>query len=99
MSLVYRYISPEHVPVQYGGLSVDNCDCNSDFTHDDIATEITIKPTTKQTVEIIIYEVRPSFVFDKPSMDILRTMYGHFIQWFDKPSFVFAINTKFSRFS
>ncbi|KAG7552492.1 CRAL/TRIO N-terminal domain superfamily [Arabidopsis thaliana x Arabidopsis arenosa] len=53
---LFKYISPEHVPVQYGGLSVDNCDCNSDFTHDDIATEITIKPTTKQTVEIIVYE-------------------------------------------
>ncbi|CAA0394274.1 unnamed protein product [Arabidopsis thaliana] len=51
-----KYISPEHVPVQYGGLSVDNCECNSDFTHDDIATEITVKPTTKQTVEIIVYE-------------------------------------------
>jgi hypothetical protein len=35
---------------------VDNCECNSDFTHDDIATEITVKPTTKQTVEIIVYE-------------------------------------------
>ncbi|CAH8388239.1 unnamed protein product [Eruca vesicaria subsp. sativa] len=53
---LFKYISPEHVPVQYGGLSVDNCDCNSDFTHEDIATEITVKPTTKQTVEIIIYE-------------------------------------------
>ncbi|KFK32084.1 hypothetical protein AALP_AA6G197400 [Arabis alpina] len=53
---LFKYISPEHVPVQYGGLSVDNCDCNSDFTHDDTATEITIKPSTKQTVEIIIYE-------------------------------------------
>ncbi|XP_010435861.1 PREDICTED: patellin-5-like [Camelina sativa] len=53
---LFKYISPEHVPVQYGGLSVDNCDCNSDFTHDDVATEITIKPATKQTVEIIVYE-------------------------------------------
>ncbi|KAF8106305.1 hypothetical protein N665_0144s0016 [Sinapis alba] len=53
---LFKYISPEHVPVQYGGLSVDNCDCNSDFTPEDTATEITVKPTTKQTVEIIIYE-------------------------------------------
>ncbi|KAL0845395.1 hypothetical protein Bca101_018641 [Brassica carinata] len=53
---LFKYISPENVPVQYGGLSVDNCDCNSDFTHEDTATEITVKPTTKQTVEIIIYE-------------------------------------------
>ncbi|RID70586.1 hypothetical protein BRARA_C02595 [Brassica rapa] len=53
---LFKYISPEHVPVQYGGLSVDSCDCNSDFTHEDTATEITVKPTTKQTVEIIVYE-------------------------------------------
>uniref|UniRef100_A0A1J3F978 Patellin-5 n=1 Tax=Noccaea caerulescens TaxID=107243 RepID=A0A1J3F978_NOCCA len=53
---LFKYLSPQHVPVQYGGLSVDNCACNSDFTHDDTATEITVKPTTKQTVEIVIYE-------------------------------------------
>lgn len=53
----YRYISPEQVPVQYGGLSVDPCDCNPDFSLDDAASEITVKPGTKQTVEIIIYEV------------------------------------------
>ncbi|CAN8246789.1 unnamed protein product [Cochlearia groenlandica] len=53
---LFKYISPEHVPVQYGGLSVDNCECNSDFTHNDTATEITVKPATKQTVEIIVYE-------------------------------------------
>ncbi|XP_010543667.1 PREDICTED: patellin-5-like [Tarenaya hassleriana] len=53
---LFKYISPEQVPIQYGGLSVDNCDCGSEFTRDDTATEITIKPTTKQTVEIIIYE-------------------------------------------
>jgi len=52
-----RYISPEQVPVQYGGLSVDFCDCNPDFTMSDPVTEIPIKPTTKQTVEIAIYEV------------------------------------------
>jgi len=54
----YRYISPEQVPVQYGGLSVDPCDCNPDFSLEDSASEITVKPGTKQTVEIIIYEVR-----------------------------------------
>lgn len=42
---------------------MDNCDCNSDFTHDDTATEITVKPTTKQTVEIVIYEVRESLLY------------------------------------
>ncbi|KAL1219884.1 Patellin-3 [Cardamine amara subsp. amara] len=53
---LFKYISPEQVPVQYGGLSVDPCDCNPDFSLDDLASEITVKPGTKQTVEIIIYE-------------------------------------------
>ncbi|KAJ0086028.1 hypothetical protein Patl1_07200 [Pistacia atlantica] len=53
---LFKYISPEHVPIQYGGLSVDYCDCNPEFTIDDPVTDITVKPGTKQTVEIIIYE-------------------------------------------
>ncbi|KAF3525127.1 hypothetical protein F2Q69_00050546 [Brassica cretica] len=53
---LFKYISPEQVPVQYGGLSVDPCDCNPDFSLDDPASEVTVKPGTKQTVEIIIYE-------------------------------------------
>ncbi|WCJ44209.1 Sec14p-like phosphatidylinositol transfer family protein [Euphorbia peplus] len=53
---LFKYISAEQVPIQYGGLSVDYCDCNPEFTLADPATEITLKPATKQTVEIIIYE-------------------------------------------
>ncbi|XP_031267439.1 patellin-3 [Pistacia vera] len=53
---LFKYISPAHVPIQYGGLSVDYCDCNPEFTIDDPVTDITVKPATKQTVEIIIYE-------------------------------------------
>ncbi|CAI8600508.1 unnamed protein product [Vicia faba] len=53
---LFKYISPEQVPVQYGGLSVDFCDCNPDFSINDPTTEIPVKPTTKQTVEIAIYE-------------------------------------------
>lgn len=53
-----RYIAPEQVPIQYGGLSVDFCDCNPAFTNNDPASEITIKPATKQTVEILVNEVR-----------------------------------------
>lgn len=53
-----RYITPEQVPIQYGGLSVDFCDCNPVFTINDPASDITIKPATKQTVEIIVNEVR-----------------------------------------
>ncbi|CAK9326085.1 unnamed protein product [Citrullus colocynthis] len=53
---LFKYISPEQVPIEYGGLSVDDCDCNPDFDASDQATEVSIKPSTKQTVEIIIYE-------------------------------------------
>lgn len=52
-----RYVTPEQVPTQYGGLSVDFCECNPEFTVDDPATEISIKPATKQIVEIIVNEV------------------------------------------
>ncbi|KAK9270180.1 hypothetical protein L1049_025756 [Liquidambar formosana] len=53
---LFKYISPEQVPVQYGGLSVDYCDCNPEFSIVDPVTEVTVKPATKQIVEIIIYE-------------------------------------------
>ncbi|KAD5508631.1 hypothetical protein E3N88_16334 [Mikania micrantha] len=53
---LFKYVGPEHVPIQYGGLSVDYCDCNPEFTIDDPAAVVTVKPTTKQTVEIIVNE-------------------------------------------
>ncbi|XP_030485653.2 patellin-3 [Cannabis sativa] len=53
---LFKYISPEQVPIQYGGLSVDFCDCNPEFSISDPVTEVFVKPGTKQTVEIIIYE-------------------------------------------
>ncbi|KAI3743272.1 hypothetical protein L1987_60978 [Smallanthus sonchifolius] len=53
---LFKYVNPEHVPIQYGGLSVDYCDCNPEFTIDDPASVVTVKPTTKQTVEIIVNE-------------------------------------------
>lgn len=56
-------MSPEHVPIQYGGLSVDYCDCNPEFTIDDPASVVTVKPATKQTVEIIVNEVPFTFHF------------------------------------
>lgn len=54
---LFKYVNPEHVPIQYGGLSVDYCDCNPEFTIDDPASVITVKPGTKQTVEIIVNEI------------------------------------------
>lgn len=53
---LFKYIPPEQVPIQYGGLSVDYCDCNPEFSDADPATEMTVKPGTKQTVEITIFE-------------------------------------------
>ena len=52
--LVVRYIAPEHVPVQYGGLSKDG---EAEFTTADSATEETIKPAGKHTVELPVTEV------------------------------------------
>ncbi|XP_057468638.1 patellin-3-like [Actinidia eriantha] len=55
--ILFKYISPEQVPIQYGGLSVDFCDCNPEFSIDDPATVITVRPATKQTVEIQVNEI------------------------------------------
>ena len=43
----YRYIAPELVPVQYGGLSRE---AEQEFTTSDPVTEVTIKPATKHAV-------------------------------------------------
>ncbi|MBA0699326.1 hypothetical protein Goari_000974 [Gossypium aridum] len=57
-----KYIAPEQVPVQYGGLSRDG---EQEFTVADAATEVTIKPATKHSVEFpvtekstVVWEVR-----------------------------------------
>ncbi|WOL04085.1 hypothetical protein Cni_G12806 [Canna indica] len=50
---LFKYIAPEQVPVQFGGLSKEN---DPDFSIADAATEITIKPSTKQAIEIPINE-------------------------------------------
>lgn len=49
-----RYIAPEQVPVQYGGLSKEG---ETEFTTADVAIEETIKPTCKHSVELPITEV------------------------------------------
>ncbi|KAK6246550.1 CRAL-TRIO lipid binding domain - like 10 [Theobroma cacao] len=50
---LFRYIAPEQVPVQYGGLSREG---EQEFTVADAVTEVTIKPSTKHTVEFPITE-------------------------------------------
>ena len=50
--MMNRYIAPEEVPVQYGGLGRDG-----EFTVADSATDVTIKPASKHTVVFPISEV------------------------------------------
>ncbi|XP_030483080.2 patellin-3 isoform X1 [Cannabis sativa] len=50
---LFKYIAPEQVPVQQGGLSQDG---DQEFTSSDSVTEVTIKPSTKETVEIPVTE-------------------------------------------
>ncbi|XP_058762757.1 patellin-3-like [Vicia villosa] len=50
---LFKYIAPELVPVQYGGLSREG---EQEFTTADPATEVIIKPATKHAVEFPISE-------------------------------------------
>ncbi|CAH9085092.1 unnamed protein product [Cuscuta epithymum] len=50
---LFKYVAPEQVPVQYGGLSREG---DYDFTTRDPATEEYIKPTCKHTVEFPVTE-------------------------------------------
>ena len=54
--ILYRYISPEYVPVQYRGLSREN-DIEFSAT-DGGVSELFIKPGVKQIVDIPAIEVR-----------------------------------------
>jgi len=62
-----RYITPEQVPVKYGGLSREG---EQEFTTADPATEVTIKPATKHAVEFPVSEVRNSNLFDIQSYSL-----------------------------
>jgi len=56
-----RYIAPELVPLQYGGLKREG---EQEFTTADAVTEVTIKPATKHAVEFPVSEViNHSFFF------------------------------------
>ncbi|KAK9111953.1 hypothetical protein Scep_019472 [Stephania cephalantha] len=59
---LFRYVAPEQVPTQYGGLKKEG---EQEFSTADPVTEVIIKPTTKQTVEfpvsetsLLVWEVR-----------------------------------------
>lgn len=53
---LFGYVAPEQVPIQYGGLSKVGGE-DQEFTTADPATEISIKPTSKHTVEIPFSEM------------------------------------------
>ncbi|CAH9112908.1 unnamed protein product [Cuscuta europaea] len=50
---LFKYIAPEQVPVQYGGLSREG---DYEFNTADASTEDTIKPTSKHTIEFPVTE-------------------------------------------
>ncbi|KAF3445412.1 hypothetical protein FNV43_RR10588 [Rhamnella rubrinervis] len=50
---LFKYIAPEHVPVQYGGLSREG---EQEFTTSDHVTEFTVKPAAKHIIEIPVSE-------------------------------------------
>ncbi|AQK99206.1 patellin-3-like [Zea mays] len=50
---LFRYIAPEQVPVQFGGLFKED---DPEFTTLDTVTELTIKPSSKETIEIPVTE-------------------------------------------
>uniref|UniRef100_A0A7N1A7L8 Patellin-3 n=1 Tax=Kalanchoe fedtschenkoi TaxID=63787 RepID=A0A7N1A7L8_KALFE len=59
---LFKYIAPEQVPLQYGGMSGGD---QESFTTADAVTEVLIKPTSKHTIEIpfseagsLIWELR-----------------------------------------
>lgn len=57
---LFKYIAPEQVPVQYGGLSREG---EQEFTTAEAAREEIIKPSSKQTVEFPVTE-GGSFVWE-----------------------------------
>lgn len=58
---LFKYIAPEQVPVQYGGLSREG---EQEFTIAEAATEEIIKPSSKQTVEFPAAEAGSTLVWE-----------------------------------
>ncbi|KAG6706762.1 hypothetical protein I3842_07G237600 [Carya illinoinensis] len=50
---LFKYIAPEQVPAQYGGLKREE---EEEFTTADPVTEVTIKPASKHTIEFPVAE-------------------------------------------
>ncbi|RLN00552.1 hypothetical protein C2845_PM06G20870 [Panicum miliaceum] len=59
---LFRYIAPEQVPVQFSGLYKED---DTEFSTSDAVTELTVKPSSKETIEIpatenstVVWELR-----------------------------------------
>ncbi|KAG2627324.1 patellin-3-like [Panicum virgatum] len=59
---LFRFIAPEQVPVQFGGLYKED---DTEFSTSDAVTELTVKPSSKETIEIpatenstVVWELR-----------------------------------------
>ncbi|QHN99916.1 uncharacterized protein DS421_13g401980 [Arachis hypogaea] len=63
---LFKYIAPEQVPVQYGGLSREG---EQEFSTADPVTEVTIKPATKHTVEFSFAEVTNMYLIINHGME------------------------------
>ncbi|MQL88301.1 hypothetical protein Taro_020855 [Colocasia esculenta] len=50
---LFKYVAPEQVPLQFGGLSKEK---DADFSTSDAVAEVSIKPSTKHAVEIPVAE-------------------------------------------
>ncbi|XP_020095735.1 patellin-5-like [Ananas comosus] len=50
---LFKYIAPEQVPVQFGGLAKEN---DPDFTTADAVADTVLKPSSKQTIDIPVPE-------------------------------------------
>ncbi|KAB2628568.1 patellin-3-like [Pyrus ussuriensis x Pyrus communis] len=61
---LFKYIGPEHVPVKYGGLSKEGVEGEHEFTTSDPVTEVTVKPSSKHTVEIPVSECGEFLVWE-----------------------------------
>uniref|UniRef100_A0ACD5W9J6 Uncharacterized protein n=1 Tax=Avena sativa TaxID=4498 RepID=A0ACD5W9J6_AVESA len=46
---LFRYIAPKQVPVQFGGLFKED---DTEFSTSDVVTELTVKPSSKESIEI-----------------------------------------------
>lgn len=57
----HRYIAPEHLPAEYGGLRRNN---DQDFTADDKVLEFKIRANSVSTIEFPVHETGVTIMWD-----------------------------------